>query len=70
MAKLKYSSMAYIHTYALRDDGTKDSFCTHHVPCRMDGKILFNGYWRKVGNDGKVEIKGVKFSVNGHHYIE
>lgn len=67
MAKLKYSTYAYVHTFAIGLHGEKQCFNTIRCPIRMDGKVLFNGHWRKTDNCSYLKVDGLKFYVNGHY---
>ena len=70
MGKLRYSAFAYVHCFAIGLNGEKQCFHTIRVPCRMDGKVLFNGHWRKPNDNGKIKVDGLDFTVNGHHMPE
>lgn len=67
MSKLKYSAYAYVHTFAIGLDGEKQCFQAIRCPVRMDGKVLFNGHWRKTDNRSYMKVDGLEFHVNGYH---
>lgn len=67
MAKLKYSTYAYVHTFAIGLHGEKQCFNTICCPVRMDGRVLFNGHWRKPDNRSCLKVDGLEFYVNGYY---